>query len=136
MDEDKENTYTAKDTREIKKSNKNEGVVKTNLPGQSDTEIWRLSFNDTLLVRYYQRTSWKYYVGLLTDVFKKEDKSYFTIRFLKTIKKPELKFVVQKIKDEDTVTEDFIVKQVRIHQNTKRPKEYFLADPSDKIYFE
>ncbi|CAG4982153.1 unnamed protein product [Parnassius apollo] len=139
--EDKKNTYTSKDTREINIfSNENQGVVKTNLAGQSviattlqddennfdnakndsevtskiNTDIWRLSFKDTVLVRYYQRTAWKYYIGFLEDSFKKEGKSYFTIRFLKTIKKPELKFVIHKIKDEDTVTEDLIVKQVKI----------------------
>ncbi|CAG4984115.1 unnamed protein product [Parnassius apollo] len=158
-----EDTYTGKNTREINIfSNENQGVVKTNLAGQSviattlqddennfanakndsevtskiNTDIWRLSFKDTVLVRYYQRTAWKYYIGFLEDSFKKEGKSYFTIRFLKTIKKPELKFIIHKIKDEDTVTEDLIVKQVKITQNTKRPKEYFLADPSDKVYFE
>ncbi|CAG4987373.1 unnamed protein product [Parnassius apollo] len=145
--EDKKNTYTGKDTREINIfSNENQGVVKTNLAEQSviattlqddennfdnakndsevtskiNTDIWRLSFKDTVLVRYYQRTALKYYIGFLEYSFKKEGKSYFTIRFLKTIKKPELKFVIHKIKDEDTVTEDLIVKQVKITQNDQK----------------
>lgn len=161
--DDETNIYTNIDTRGNISCNEKEGIVKTNFAEQSviattlqndekNFEItnnvsevtpkiyidtWRLSFKDSVLVRYYQRNSWKYYIGFLQDTFQKEGKSHFTIRFLKTVKKPELKFVVQKIKDEDTVTEDLIVKQIKITQNTERPKEYFLAEPNiDKFFFE
>lgn len=99
------------------------------------SEMW-LCFNDTVLVRYYQRAPWKYYIGFIEDIRTEEGNSYFTIRFLKTVKKPTLRFVVQKLRDVDTVTENSIIKRIEITQNTERPKEYFLAVTSDEVYFE
>lgn len=91
--------------------------------------------NDSIIVRYYQRGSWKYYIGFIEDISVENGESYFTINFLKTVKHPTLKFVILKIKDRDTATENSIVKKIEITRNPERPKEYFLADDSDSIYF-
>lgn len=96
-------------------------------------EMWRLCFKDIVLVRYFQRCSWKYYIGFIEDISVKDEERYFTVRFLKTIKNPSLRFVIPKRKDEDTVPENMIVKKINIQESKG---QYYLASRSDKIYFE
>lgn len=107
----------------------NEAMIE---PIPTDLDI---CFNDSLIVRYYQRGTWKYYIGFIEDISVENGEKYYTINYLKTVKNPTLKFVFSKIKDRDTVTEKSIVKKIEITQNPERPKEYFLAADCDSIYF-
>lgn len=54
--------------------------------------------NDSVLVRYYNRKKWTYYVGFITNIIPRKDDTYYTIDYLKTIKKPQLTFVHTKKK--------------------------------------
>lgn len=49
-----------------------------------------INVNDSVLVRYYEKKAWVYYVGFVEnlDIIIKQEIKY-TIRFLKTIKKPK-----------------------------------------------
>lgn len=70
-----------------------------------------LSVNDSVLVRYYEKKTWVYYVGFVENLEIKNQETNYTIRFLKTVKKPHLKFVSTKKIDKDTVPDDCIVKK-------------------------
>lgn len=51
------------------------------ISSKAETEIWRLCFNDSIIVKYYQRASWKYYIGFIKDISVENRESYFTINF-------------------------------------------------------
>lgn len=89
--------------------------------------------DESVIVRYYQRKSWKYYVGFIECINKDEegDTSY-TVRFLKTIKKPTIKFITSKKNDRDVVSEISLVKKIELRFDSK---EYFLKDISNEVFF-
>lgn len=86
---------------------------------------------DSVIVRYYQRQSWKYYIGFIENVEVDETVRY-SVQFLKTIHKPTLRFVPTK-RDHDTVPEISVVKKVALELIEK---VYLLKDLiRDQIYF-
>lgn len=67
-----------------------------------DTDI-DYAMNDKVLVRYYSRKKWTYYVGFI-EGFKPgndDDEVYYTIRFYKTVKKPLRSILTKKIDRDD-----------------------------------
>lgn len=93
------------------------------------------SIGDYVLVRYYERKKWKYYVGTIETVKNEDDRMKYSIVFFKTVKKPELKFGITKKVDRDVVTHISIVKKLELTANSANSKELFLSDESDKVYF-
>lgn len=93
------------------------------------------SVNDYVLVRYYHRKKWLYYIGSV-EYIKQSTKSYalYGIVFFKTIKKPRLAFCKPKRTDRDEVYDLSIMKKVNL-KKSEDPLKYLLADEDDKIYF-
>lgn len=71
-----------------------------------------ISVNDSVLVRYYEKKKWVYYVGFVECRDLEQKSNNYSIRFLKTVKKPNLKFVSTKKLDRDIVPDDCIVKKI------------------------
>lgn len=64
--------------------------------------------NDTVLVRYFIRNKWKYYVGFIGKITKHEENFYYLINFLKTTRRQQhLTFIKTKKKDTDKIPESF-----------------------------
>ncbi|XP_061712772.1 TNF receptor-associated factor family protein DDB_G0272098-like, partial [Cydia pomonella] len=80
---------------------------------ESDYDTNSIVINQSVLVRYYIRAKWKYYVGFVEKIDVREQEIFYTVHFLKTIKKPNLKFVVTKY-DRDTVPSTSIVKIIQL----------------------
>lgn len=95
-----------------------------------NTKDDNISVGDSVLVRYFIRQSWKYYVGFIERVEVDVTVGY-SVLFLKTIYKPTLKFVPTK-KDRDIVPELSVVKRIELELIGKA---YVLKDTSDQIYF-
>lgn len=88
--------------------------------------------DDTVLVRYFVKKSWKYYVG----VVEKKIGDNYVIRFYRTCgKKEQLKFAVPKKIDRDTVPEICILKVVEMLQISEHTLCYMLCNDEDLVYF-
>lgn len=99
----------------------------------NDTEDMFYKGN-SVIVKYYERKSWKFYIGFIVNVSTESDDIFYTINFLKTVKKPSLKFVTTKINDCDVVPSINVVKKVQLICNSK---EYILKNySSDRFYFD
>lgn len=127
-----EETNTTKD----KKLN----IVNTDedkIEGKTDQTTTEYNLNDAVIVRYFSRNKWTYYIGFIENIVKKHDDTYYTINFLRTIKRPNISFVLPKtkIKDRDEVTEVLIIKKVELERSNENDREYFLLDENNKIYF-
>lgn len=90
---------------------------------------WDLGY--TVLVRYYVRKSWKYYVGRIAAI--DNLRHIYSIVFYKTIKKNGLKFVNKGSKDQ--VPYSNIVKYIELVQIKENLETYVLHDEKDKKYF-
>lgn len=88
---------------------------------------------NSVLVRYFEKKSWVYYVGFVESVEIKKPENNYAVRFLKTVKKPQLKFVSTKKLDRDIVPAVCIVKKVNLNSDSN---EYLLSDKSDHSYFD
>lgn len=86
----------------------------------------------SVLVRYYIRSNWKYYVGFIEKVDVQQMETYYSIAFLKTVQKPTLRFLVCK-RDRDVVPSSSIVKTVNF-LSVKENREY-LVEECDEHYF-
>ena len=84
-----------------------------------------LAINDHVLVRYYSRKKWTYYVGYIEEIKAAEEVRY-TIKFYKTVKNP-LKFVLTKKKDCDDVPLHSVVKKVHLIQAPNNSKEFEIG---------
>lgn len=91
--------------------------------------------NDSVLVRYLSRKKWTYYIGFIKDVIEKDGETHYCVDFLKTIKKPQLKFIEPKKIDHDELTELLIVKNINVKRNLSNVKEYYLLNDCDNVYF-
>lgn len=128
------------DTTEKFTNDDTENLDKRSLPNDIDDNIEKNQINvltnyvvnDKVLVRYYQKKTWKYYIGFVENI---EHNNCYKINFLKTIKKPNLKFIITKKIDRDVVPAISIVKNVEIIQNDKQSQESNLSDESDTVYF-
>lgn len=96
-----------------------------------------LNINDSVMVRYFQRKTWKYFIGFITKIESKDGENNYKVRFLKTVKDSlnSVKFIVQRKLDSDIVTNISIVKKVDLIQHEVASKEYYLSDDFDMVYF-
>lgn len=95
------------------------------------------NINDTIIVRYYLRKTWKHYIGVVESIVFKDGLNYYQVKFLKTIKDSfnSLKFTFQRKLDIDIVTNINIVKKVNLVQKEEASKEYYLGDDRDLVFF-
>ncbi|KAL0861585.1 hypothetical protein ABMA27_009084 [Loxostege sticticalis] len=119
----RENKVVIEDGNELDRGNKTNNRKNEN----------NLALNDHVLVRYFSRKKWTYYVGYVEKI-KASEKKCYSIRFYKTIKNP-LKFVLTKKLDCDDVPIDSVVKKVNLRQAPNNPKEFVLSDNYDTIFF-
>lgn len=112
----------------------NEKVEDSDNNIRSNLDLDDIKINQSVLVRYYMRKNWKYYVGHIEKIDTKDEEKRFTVNFLKTVNKPKLKFVVSKKIDRDIVSSISVVKPIQL--KTDKMGEYLLVDDSDMIYFE
>ncbi|KAJ2949887.1 hypothetical protein O0L34_g11207 [Tuta absoluta] len=115
-----------------KKEMEAEGVD-DNLDEKTEENIEEVNYalHDNVMVRYFSRNKWTYYIGYITAIFSNE---MYEIRFYKTCKKP-LKFKHTKKVDRDTVPAIYIVKKVHLLQDLSCPNEFLLSDKKDFIFF-
>lgn len=101
---------------------------------EAETEIEETyNIDDTVLVRYYSRKKWTYFVGYVEDINSDRENCY-SVRFYKTVKKP-LRFLLSKKVDRDDVSRLCIVKKIILRQNPNNAKELCLSDNEDAVYF-
>lgn len=94
------------------------------------------NIDDSVIVRYFLKNKWKYYIGFIEKIDHKEASDImYNIRFLKTVNKPILKFITTKKLDNDVVPEICIVKKVQL--TLINSKEYIIKedDKASSIYF-
>lgn len=97
-------------------------------------EIIDESFNvsDSVIIRYFEKKSWIYYIGFIEDTQIKTGKKHYKVNFLKTLKKPEINFIFPKKTDIDIVPNDCVVKKVQLIEVLKG---FTLKNEEDTIYF-
>ncbi|KAL0851024.1 hypothetical protein ABMA28_006916 [Loxostege sticticalis] len=98
-----------------------------------ESNEWKI--NDTVLVRYYIKKTWKYYIGVIEHI--DNTCQSYKINYFKTVhQKGTLKFTKSKVtKDVDTVPRDCIVKQVNLLQVSNKSQEFVLGNEEDALYF-
>ncbi|CAG5052236.1 unnamed protein product [Parnassius apollo] len=99
-----------KEDESDKESNTKEEGKKA-IESEENTQNFILNINDSIIVRYFQRKTWKYYIGFVENIEFKNGENYYKVKFLKTVKdlSDSLKFVVQRKSDIDIVTNISIV---------------------------
>lgn len=90
-----EGKYLINDIGKPKENDEEDVSEDDHLEERSSKVEGKILINDTVLVRYYLRKSWKYYVGFV-DKEIKDDENFYTVTFLKTVKTPKLKFIKPK----------------------------------------
>lgn len=80
-----------------------QSLPKTHVDDELKFSPDKVRINDNVIVRYYQRKQWKYYVGFILEVLKKDDEFLYKVRFLKTVVTPKLKFLLTRKNDIDIV---------------------------------
>ncbi|CAG4987957.1 unnamed protein product [Parnassius apollo] len=95
------------------------------------------NINDTIIVRYYLRKTWKHHIGVVESIEFKDGLNYYQVKFLKTIKESfnSLKFTFPRKLDIDIITNNSIVKKVNLIQKEEASKEYYLEEDRDLIFF-
>lgn len=93
------------------------------------------SVNDHVLVRYYNRNRWTYYVGIIENIYIQDGQIYYSVRFYKTIKKPKLLFKMTKRVDHDNVPDKSIVKKINLHNDEGLLNGFVLSCEDDEVYF-
>nr|XP_026483579.1 uncharacterized protein LOC113391735 [Vanessa tameamea] len=130
--ENSDKTKKEESTKNLKRMpNLDEVVIKEN-----DEKKEEYLLKDAVLVRYFSKKKWTYYIGFIENIFQKNNETYYTVDFLKTIKKPTLKFVQSKRKDRDEITELLIIKKVDLKKSNRNDREFHLLDENNKVYFD
>lgn len=127
-----------KEDKSDKESNLNKEERKMIIESEENTQNFILNINDSIIVRYFQRNTWKYFIGFVENIEFKDGENYYKVKFLKTvkdIKSDSVKFVVQRKLDVDIVTNISIVKKVNLIQREEASKEYYLSTDFDMVYF-
>lgn len=119
--------------RQDKENKKREQAWWSETENDGDSENFNINVNDHVMVRYYNRKKWTYYVGCVEGIKANKEETY-SVRFYKTIKNP-LKFVLAKKVDHDDVPTLSIVKKVDLRQAPNNHKEFVLSNCEDNIYF-
>lgn len=84
-------------------------------------------------MRYYNRKTWKYYIGVVTA--NNNDETFEISFYTTTRNKGELKFKKPRKLDRDTVPKESIVKVIKLSKISDKPEEYKLHDQEDAGYF-
>ncbi|CAG5029821.1 unnamed protein product [Parnassius apollo] len=92
------------------------------------------NIGDNVLVRYYQKKKWQYYIGLITDINDQIEKKYKTSFFKAISKKGDVIFKKPKRSDIDYIPADIIVKEVDLLQINEN-NEFILFNDEDLSYF-
>lgn len=104
----------------------------------TETEQEIYDIGDNVLVRYYMRKSWRYYIGVIEDIHEDSMKveKLYNISFYKTLNSMNtLKFRKLLREDKDTVPENSVVKLIQLLQISEKPEEYVLYHDEDLVYF-
>lgn len=133
LNETKEEVRQNSEVISIVEANQNEKTK-----DYDESAMKKIQINQHVLVRYYIRKTWKYYIGRVVEIHTKDEDTKYTINFLKTIKKPLLRFVTMKKIDADTVPSLSIVKtiELKMNENDNKKNEYLLKDDFNETYFE
>ncbi|KOB65530.1 Uncharacterized protein OBRU01_22569 [Operophtera brumata] len=99
-------------------------------------EIPIYNVGDNVMLRYYTRQKWTYYVGIVENIKLIDTEFCYSIKFYKTIKKPKLIFKMTKTCDHDDVSEIQIVKKIALTQDPNAPNNFFMCSDENLIYFE
>ncbi|CAG4954999.1 unnamed protein product [Parnassius apollo] len=131
----KENNQGSKETNESDDDSSVVGNINKNLTNTTEIETLQENYcvNDSVLVRYYVRKTWKYYIGFIKGIKEKDGNRLYCIAYLKTMKAPQLCFRETKKLDYDEITNISIVKKINLHR--MNDKMYRLVNESDNIYF-
>lgn len=107
------------------------------IPDLSNEEYQKHIYNvgDNVLLRYYTRQKWTYYIGIIENIKLIYEEFCYSIKFYKTIKKPKLVFKMTKTCDHDDVSEMQIVKRIDLTQDPKAPNNFFMCSDENLIYF-
>lgn len=128
------NPASNKENHDIPSTSKIDDSITIKTDFKERQETMDLDVDASVLVRYYQRKQWKYYIGFVTQVLNKDGETFYKIRFLKTIKSPNLRFFMTKKSEIDIVPINSIVKRVNL-RSLGEAKEYFLKEEFDYVYF-
>ncbi|CAG4987963.1 unnamed protein product [Parnassius apollo] len=131
----KENNQGSKETNKSDDDSSVVGNINKNLTNTTEIETLQENYciNDSVLVRYYVRKTWKYYIGFIKGIKEKDGNRLYCIAYLKTMKAPQLCFRETKKLDYDEITNISIVKKINLHR--MNDKMYRLVNESDNIYF-
>lgn len=92
-----------------------------------------IDVDDKVLVSYFNRNTWKYYVGVVTM---NNNDNTFDISFYTTVRtQGELKFKKPRRLDRDTVPREYIRKVIELSKISEKPEVYHLSHQKDATYF-
>jgi hypothetical protein len=103
------------------------------LSQEQKESVSSIEINDRVLVRYYSRNTWKYYIGVVTA---SNDDDTFDISFYTTMRtKGELKFKKPSRLDRDAVPRESIIKVIELSKISDKPEMYQLLNQNDATFF-
>lgn len=109
---------------------------KVNSVVQKNKAIQTYELGKTIIVKYYIKKKWKYYVGVITETNDNQlDKRYGTSFYKSKWRNNILIFMKPKKADTDCIPDDLIVKEVELIQIRENPDEFVLRDMKDNVYF-
>lgn len=111
--------------KENTKVNHRVEIIGSQESSKANSENKDFCSGSTVLVRYFLKKSWKYFVGVILTVHR--DTNMYTVSFYKTVRRNNiLKFITTKRKDQDTLPHLSIVKTVELLQINENPIECVL----------
>lgn len=90
---------------------------------------------DNVIVRYYMRQKWTYYVGIIENITMIDEKLCYSNKFYKIIKKPKLAFKMTKTTEHDDVPEKQILKKIDLIRSPQASNHFFMSSDENEIYF-
>lgn len=125
-----------KNATNVNENKENEGESSMLKTGAEEVTTVAYDIGQTVLVRYYGKKTWKYYVGWITEIKNSQFNRKYEISFYRTVRaKNNLKFVKPKKCDVDLVPIDVIVKEIQLIQIRENPDEYVLNNDEEEVYF-
>lgn len=92
-----------------------------------------LKVKDTVLVRYYEKKKWKYYVGTVQRVEKND--RYKVLYYKHFVQNNVVNFSLPKKHDIDVVPITDVVKKIELVQSKDNPNIFILFDDQNDVYF-
>ncbi|CAH2097797.1 unnamed protein product [Euphydryas editha] len=100
-----------------------------------DIQNVNYSPGDNVIVRYYMRQKWMYYLGIIENTKIIDEELCYSIKFYKTIKKPKLTFKMTKTTEHDDIPEKQIVKKIDLIRSPPSSNSFFMSSDENEIYF-